>query len=89
MLMACTMHNANACILNADNISMQQYEQQLAYTMQMATNIHNAMNNMVYTMLNGLKPKWMGLSHTQISGHMMEMRQPKYMQTCTDAKDRS
>ena len=31
--------------------------------------LSNAMNNMVYTMLDGLKPKWIDLSHAQISGH--------------------
>ena len=45
--------------------------------MQMATSIHNLITNMGYTMHNGLKPKWIGLSHAQISGHNDENKGTK------------
>ena len=39
--------------------------------------IHNAMNHMAYTMHDGLKPKWIGPSHVQISGHNTKIKAPK------------
>lgn len=72
---------------------------QLPYTMQMVTSITwheqmqwsimrqhgilNAMNYMAYSMHNGLKPKWIGLSHVQISGHNDETKAQKTRHACT------
>ena len=55
-----------------DNISMQQYDKmRLAHTMRMSNSILNATNYMACAMLNGLKPRWIGLSHVQLSGQWM------------------
>ena len=47
------------------------------------------MDYMAYTMLDGLKPRWMDLDHTQISGQYDENEATRYMQTCTNAWDQS
>ena len=38
---------------------------------------------MAYSMQNGLKPKWMGLSHTQISGQWDEIKVQNTKHACT------
>ena len=42
-----------------------------AYTMQgnISMQQHDAMQQHSHNMLDGLKPKWIALSHAQISGH--------------------
>ena len=70
-------HNANAFIHNA-----RQHKHATIWTTTSIHNanghgIHNAINHMEYTMLDGLKPKWTDLSHAQISGHNTKTKASK------------
>ena len=38
---------------------------------------------MAYSMLNGLKPRWIGLSHAQLSGHWDELKTRNTKHACT------
>jgi len=83
--MAYSMHmDYMACIHNALTYAM-------LWTRHMQCNNQTCdnMDYRAYTTQDGLKPIWMGLGHTQISGPYDENEATRYMQTCTNARDQT